>query len=144
MTRKNKTEFCPGTSFLESFLSCLILSYYCIWSCFPSEGGALVYIAFLPLFTAGAIFMSEPGIFILSSFMNETLSMSWKSLKYIIKDRIREGVDNIFITYFRHSGIWPGVTCSVIMALSLLPATDLNFGGWSERNLKDGSELRLI
>lgn len=98
MTRKNKTEFCPGTSFLESFLSRLVLSYYCIWSCFPSEGGALVYIAFLPLFTAGAIFMSEPGIFILSSFMNETLSMSWKSLKYIIKDRIQVS-ERVWITF---------------------------------------------
>lgn len=42
--------------------------------------------------------MSEPGIFILSSFMNETLSMSWKSLKYIIKDRIQVS-ERVWITF---------------------------------------------
>lgn len=82
--------------------------------------------------------MSDSSIFILSSFMNETLSELKQSKTYNNRQNpgFREGVDDIFITYFRHSGIWPGVTCSIITALFLLPAMDLNFR--DRRNLKVG------
>lgn len=143
VTRQNKRKFCPGTRFLESILGCPVLSSWCIWWCFTPEGEALAYIAFPPMFTAGAIFMSDSSIFILSSFMNETLSELKQSKTYNNRQNpgFREGVDDIFITYFRHSGIWLGVTCSIITALFLLPAMDLNFR--DRRNLKVGKWIKF-
>lgn len=53
-------------------------------------------------------------------------------------------MDDIFITYFRHSGIWPGVTCSVIIAFSLLLVMDLNIRDSSKRNLECRSEWTFV
>lgn len=91
-------------------------------------GGALVYTALPPLYTAGAIFMSDPPRHFNSSFVTKHCALRWKSLKRIT-DRnwsFRE-VRMRFLLLTLDPVVFGLLSPVQLLPHSLLPAVDLNF-----------------